>query len=269
MQASRNRRAAGAERRPPFSPPSCLQHPRSRPRAARRAEDCRRGGLHRRPRRSRGDDAGTDATLRVSRRPSVSWDRPRQNPLTVLIFIPYLTEGTIRGLFSGCIQLIENGYAVIIENVRGRYFSEGTYTYHRWKRTATTPSTGSRSSPGPGKVGTIAFVERRRAAQRTRRSIRPRRGGADGLRCRYRKGRAVQRDGKTSTAAERAGRVVRGTTARATSTTLPAGELTREQKLRISKFWNMEPELMPAPNLDSAVWTLPINKIMQNPRNAE
>ena len=26
MQASRNRRAAGAERRPPFSPPSCLQH---------------------------------------------------------------------------------------------------------------------------------------------------------------------------------------------------------------------------------------------------
>ena len=63
--------------------------------------------------------------------------------------------------------------------------------------------------------------------------------------------------------------MVRGTTARATSTTLPAGELTREQKLRISKFWNMEPELMPAPNLDSAVWTLPINKIMQNPRNAE
>jgi predicted acyl esterase len=58
-------------------------------------------------------------------------DRPRQNLPTVLIFIPYLTEGTIRGgLFSGFIRsFIENGYAVIIENVRGRYFSEGTYTY--------------------------------------------------------------------------------------------------------------------------------------------
>ena len=58
-------------------------------------------------------------------------DRPRQNLPTVLIFIPYLTEGTIRGrLFSRFIRsFIENGYAVIIENVRGRYFSEGTYTY--------------------------------------------------------------------------------------------------------------------------------------------
>src|SRR5438105_3317922 len=37
-------------------------------------------------------------------------DRPRQNMPTVLIFIPYLTEGTIRGgLFSGYIRsFIEN-----------------------------------------------------------------------------------------------------------------------------------------------------------------
>src|ERR1043166_7922165 len=58
-------------------------------------------------------------------------DKPRQKLPTVLIFIPYLTEGTIRaGLFSVFIRsFIENGYAVIIENVRGRYFSEGTYTY--------------------------------------------------------------------------------------------------------------------------------------------
>ena len=56
-------------------------------------------------------------------------NRPRQNLPTVLIHIPYLTEGTIRGFGIYIRSFIENGYAVIIQNVRGRYFSEGTYTY--------------------------------------------------------------------------------------------------------------------------------------------
>ena len=101
-----------------------------------------------------------------------------------------------RGLFSGFIRsFIENGYAVMIENVRGRYFSEGTYTYLvgsgndgydtiEWiSKTDLVQRQGRRDR---------LLIERRRAAQDERGAAsRPRRGGADGLRRRHREGRAV------------------------------------------------------------------------------
>ena len=55
--------------------------------------------------------------------------KPRQNLPTVLIFNPYLTKGMVLGFGPRMEQLLENGYAVAIINSRGRYFSEGTYTY--------------------------------------------------------------------------------------------------------------------------------------------
>jgi predicted acyl esterase len=56
-------------------------------------------------------------------------DRPRENLPTILFRSPYLTEWMVRS-FSWYVESgIRNGYAVIFQNVRGRYFSEGTYTF--------------------------------------------------------------------------------------------------------------------------------------------
>jgi predicted acyl esterase len=55
--------------------------------------------------------------------------QPRQNLPTILFYSPYLTEGMLY-YFSEYVQsALRNGYAVIFENERGRYFSEGTYTF--------------------------------------------------------------------------------------------------------------------------------------------
>ncbi|MBI4501080.1 MAG: hypothetical protein HY700_07960, partial [Gemmatimonadetes bacterium] len=51
--------------------------------------------------------------------------QPRQNLPTVLWFFPY----HINGVSSLNQKLLENGYAVAYVNARGRYFSEGTYTF--------------------------------------------------------------------------------------------------------------------------------------------
>jgi putative CocE/NonD family hydrolase len=39
--------------------------------------------------------------------------------------------------------------------------------------------------------------------------------------------------------------------------------LSRETMLRLGRFWNLEPETMPPSGIDSLIWTLPINRIME------
>ena len=57
-------------------------------------------------------------------------DQPRRNLPTVLYRSPYLIDpGEIDRFAEFNRSFIENGYAIVIQNVRGRYFSEGTYTY--------------------------------------------------------------------------------------------------------------------------------------------
>ena len=52
-------------------------------------------------------------------------NRPRQNLPTILTFYPYL----INPASAENQRFLENGYALAYVNVRGRYFSEGVYTY--------------------------------------------------------------------------------------------------------------------------------------------
>ena len=198
-------------------------------------------------------------------------DRPRQNLPTVLIFIPYLTEGTIRGgLFSGFIRsFIENGYAVMIENVRGRYFSEGTYTYlvGSGNDGYDTIEWISKQTWSNGKVGTIGCSSSAEEQHKMNAARHPAHAAAVPMGS----GAGIGKVGPYN----EMGNFYRGGAVQGVwfswyygagykyHPTWPAN-LTREQMLRVSKFWNMEPELMPRPNLDSAVWTLPINKIMHN-----
>ena len=62
-------------------------------------------------------------------------DKPRTNLPSVLIRNPYLVDpemvrGFITPDFAPFVRgFLENGYAVVYQNERGRYFSEGPYTY--------------------------------------------------------------------------------------------------------------------------------------------
>src|SRR5579871_3908227 len=55
--------------------------------------------------------------------------QPRRNLPAVLLRNPYLTSGMINGFAEYVASLLAHGYAVVFQNERGRYFSEGTYTY--------------------------------------------------------------------------------------------------------------------------------------------
>ncbi|NUR34377.1 MAG: CocE/NonD family hydrolase [Gemmatimonadaceae bacterium] len=197
-------------------------------------------------------------------------DRPRRNLPTVLIFIPYLTESTIRGSFSMYIRsFIENGYAVIIENVRGRYFSEGTYTYLGGSGKDGYDSIDwiSKQPWSNGKVGTLGCSSSAEEQHKMNAAQHPAHAAAVPMGS----GAGIGRVGPYN----EMGNFYRGGAVQGVwfswyfgsgykyHPTWPAN-LTRDQMLRINKFWNMEPELMHAANLDSAIWTLPLNKIMSN-----
>jgi len=55
--------------------------------------------------------------------------QPRQNLPTVLIRSPYLIEATHLDFAQFIRSFLEHGYAVVWEYERGRFFSEGTYTF--------------------------------------------------------------------------------------------------------------------------------------------
>lgn len=196
-------------------------------------------------------------------------DRPRQNLPTVLIFIPYNTEGTIRStLFSPFIRsLIENGYAVIIENVRGRYFSEGTFTYlvGSGKDGYDSIDWISKQSWSNGKVGTLGCSSSAEEQHRMNAMQHPAHAAAVPMGA----GAGIGKVGEYN----EMGNHYRGGafqpwwfswyyTITTYHPTWPA-ELTREQMLAVNKFWNMEPEITIPADLDHAVWTLPINKVME------
>ena len=85
-------------------------------------------------------------------------DRPRQNLPAVLFRSPYLIEpGEVHRFALYLRSFLENGYAAVIQNVRGRYFSEGTYTYlvGSGKDGYDTVEWITRQAWSNGKVGTL------------------------------------------------------------------------------------------------------------------
>lgn len=198
-------------------------------------------------------------------------DKPRQSLPTVLIFIPYLTDGTIRGgLFGPFIRsFIENGYAVIIENVRGRYFSEGTYTYlvGSGKDGYDSIDWISKQPWSNGKVGTLGCSSSAEEQHKMNAAQHPAHAAAVPMGS----GAGIGKIGPYNEMGNHyRGGVHQGVwyswyygSGYKYHPTWPKN-LTRDQMLRISKFWNMEPETPHPANLDSAIWTLPASKIMDN-----
>jgi putative CocE/NonD family hydrolase len=196
-------------------------------------------------------------------------DKPRQNLPTVLIHNPYLTEGMVASFSPYIKSLIDNGFAVMIQNARGRYFSEGTYTYlgGSGKDGYDTIDWITKQPWSNGSVGAIGCSSsaeeqhKMNAAQHPgfKASVPISSGAGIGKVGRYNEMGNFYRGGAIQnfwfswyfSAGYKYHPV------------WPA-ELTREQMLRISKAWNMEPETLKAPNLDKGIWTLPLNRIMDN-----
>jgi uncharacterized protein len=53
----------------------------------------------------------------------------RRNMPAILLFSPYQEDTMIDRFADYAASFLKNGYAVVFEDVRGRYYSEGTYTY--------------------------------------------------------------------------------------------------------------------------------------------
>jgi putative CocE/NonD family hydrolase len=195
--------------------------------------------------------------------------QPRQNLPTVLIYNPYLTEGMVRGNSLYIRSFIENGYAVMIENVRGRYFSEGTYTYlgGSGKDGYDTIDWITKQPWSNGAVGAIGCSSSAEEQHKMNAAQHP------GFKASVpiSSGAGIGKVGPYN----EMGNFFRGGAIQpfwfswyygAGYINRPAwpADLTREQMIRIAKFWTMDPNKMPSPNLDTGIWTLPLTKIMDN-----
>ncbi|MFN8583223.1 MAG: CocE/NonD family hydrolase [Gemmatimonadaceae bacterium] len=190
--------------------------------------------------------------------------KPRQNLPTILIFFPY----QIRPANAENQRFLENGYVIAYVNARGRYFSEGVYTYMGGSGLDgyDTIDWISKQPWSNGKVGAIGCSSSAEEQNKMNAmqhpafaAAIPRSAGA-GI-------------GKMGPYYEM-GNHLRGGIFQNLwlswyhgsgfkyTPAFPPG-LSREQMLRIRKTWDLQPEHIPPVNFDTVVWTLPIYDIMK------
>jgi putative CocE/NonD family hydrolase len=195
-------------------------------------------------------------------------EQPRRDLPAVLLRNPYLTEGMVDSFGVFVRSFLENGYAVIFQNERGRYFSEGTYTYlvGSGEDGYDTIEWITKQPWSNGKVGLLGCSSSAEEQHKLQGMNHP--GLAAGVP--MGSGAGIGKVGPYN----EMGNFYRGGAVQLfwfswyydagyTYRPLFPADLPRETLVRLGKFWNLEPEKMPASNIDSLVWTLPINRIME------
>jgi len=195
--------------------------------------------------------------------------QPRKNMPVVLIFYPYLF-GKLQPEHR---KLVENGYAVAFVNSRGRYFSEGVYTYMGGSGNDgyDTIDFLSKQPWANGKVGTLgcsSSAEEQHKMNAARHpalaAAVPRSSGA-GI-------------GRIGPYAEQGNHFRGGILVSLWfdwyhnqgwkySPHFPSN-LTREQLLAIGGTTDLQPTHIPKVDFDQAIWTLPLSDILKNARSA-
>ena len=194
--------------------------------------------------------------------------QPRRDLPTVLLRNPYLTEGMVNSFGVFVRSFLENGYAVMFQNERGRYFSEGTFTYlvGSGKDGYDTVEWITHQAWSNGKVGLLgcsSSAEEQHKLQGMQHA-----GLAAGVP--MGSGAGIGKVGPYN----EMGNFYRGGAMQPfwlswyyssgyTYRPLFPPDLPRETVIRLGRFWNLEPELKPASEIDSLVWTLPINQVME------
>ena len=200
-------------------------------------------------------------------------DKPRHNMPTVMIFNPYLTSSMAEGFGVVMERLLENGYAIAIVNTRGRYFSEGTYTYMGGSGNDAYDTIDwlAKQSWSNGKVGAIGCSSSAEEQNKMNAMQNPHFAAAVPMSS----GAGIGHVGRY----DEMGNFYRGgifqnlwlswyqEAGYKYKPSFPPG-LSREDMLRLSRYWDIEPEHIPHVNLDSAVWTLPEYQILRDIQSA-
>jgi uncharacterized protein len=192
--------------------------------------------------------------------------QPREHMPAVLIRNPYLTSGMVEGFADYVASFLQHGYAVVFQNERGRYFSEGTYTYlvGSGNDGFDTVEWLTKQPWSNGKVGTFGCSSSAEEQHKLQ-GMQP-----AGLAAAVPMGSGAG-IGKVGPYNEM-GNFYRGGAVQmlwfawyfgAGYTYRPSfpSNLTRDQLRSLARFWNLEPEHIPTPGIDTLVWTLPITAI--------
>ena len=192
-------------------------------------------------------------------------NKARQNLPTILTFFPYLidpTSGENR-------KFLENGYALAYVNVRGRYFSEGVYTYLGGSGPDSYDAIDfiSKQPWSNGKVGALGCSSSAEEQHRMNSMHHP----AFAAAVPRSSGAGIGHIGPYN----EMGNFYRGGIFQNVWLSWYYGAgfkykpsfdpaLTREEMLRIQRIWNLQPETIARVSFDSVVWTLPEYQILRD-----
>jgi putative CocE/NonD family hydrolase len=192
-------------------------------------------------------------------------NRPRQNLPTILTFYPYLINATSAENQT----FMENGYALAYVNVRGRYFSEGVYTYLGGSGLDSYDTIDwiSKQPWSNGKVGALGCSSSAEEQHKMNSMHHP----AFAAAVPRSSGAGIGRVGPYN----EMGNFFRGGVFQNLWVSWYHGagykykpsfppELSRPEMLRIAQIWNLQPETIPQVHFDSVVWTLPVYQIMHD-----
>lgn len=192
--------------------------------------------------------------------------QPHQNLPAILFFGPYTHKSMTDKFAEYVASFLKNGYAVVFENARGRYYSEGTFTYLGGSSNDGYDTVVSLTKQpwSNGKIGTLGCSSSAEEQHKLNASHPP--GLAAGVP--MASGAGI---GKVGPYNEQ-GNWFRGG---AMQTFLFSwyiregykyrpvfpSNLTHEQMSSVEQLWDMHP-ILPSEGLDRAIWTLPIDNIM-------
>jgi uncharacterized protein len=193
--------------------------------------------------------------------------QPRQNLPAVLLRNPYLTKGMVSGFAEYVASLLQHGYAVVFQNERGRYFSEGTYTYlvGSGNDGYDTVQWLAAQPWSNGKVGTLGCSSSAEEQHKLQGTHPPALAAAVPMGS----GAGIGHVGPYN----EMGNWYRGGAIQMLwfSWYYGAGykyrplfspNLTRDQLKQLARFWDLEPEHIPPSGIDTLIYTLPISAIM-------
>ncbi len=193
---------------------------------------------------------------------------PRQGLPAILIRNPYLIEPVWVREFAPYVEsFLEHGYAVVFQNERGRYFSEGTYTYlvGSGNDGYDTVEWLAKQPWSNGKVGTLGCSSSAEEQHKLNGTHPPSLAAAVPMGS----GAGIGKVGPY----DEMGNFYRGGAVQmlwfswyygAGYTYRPSfpANLRREQMIRLHRYWNLEPETIPPSGIDTAIWSLPLDQIM-------
>ncbi len=195
-------------------------------------------------------------------------DRPREKLPTILFFNPYARDRVIRAFGHNIRGFLDRGYAVAITSSRGRFFSEGTYTFLGGSGGDgyDTIDWLSKQPWSNGKVGLLGCSSSAEEQHKINAMQHPALAAAIPISA----GAGI---GKVGPYNEK-GNFYRGGVIQnfwfswypgygyKYRPEFPPG-LSRETLLRLADAWNLEPEIKSTADLDKALWNLPLTGVLR------